>query len=181
MERRELFKILGLTAVAAELGLAQHVHEAAPAETYTAGVFHPEQLAMLNQLCEIILPSDEESPGAGQANVALYLDMFVYFRGRETKQLFEEGLALVDSRSRAQFQKPFQELSASEQDAIVAQLAASEQNRDDPGGRFFRLLKAQAVLGYHYSDIGQRQYMRYQGNTAIAEFPGCQHEGHHAT
>jgi len=136
---------------------------------------------MLNQLCEIILPSDEESPGAGKANVALYLDMFVYFHGREMKQLFEEGLALVDSRSRAPFQKPFQELSASEQDAIAAQLAASEQNRDDPGGRFFRLVKAQTVLGYHYSDIGQRQYMRYQGNTAIAEFPGCQHEGHHAT
>jgi len=136
---------------------------------------------MLNQLCEIILPSDEESPGAGQANVALYLDMFVYFRGAEAKQLFEEGLALVDSRSRAQFQKPFPELLASEQDAIVAQLAASEQNRDDPGGRFFRVLKAQMVLGYHYSDIGQRQYMHYKGNIAVAEFPGCQHEGHHAT
>jgi len=181
MERRELFKILGMTAVAAELGLAQHVHEEMRAETYTARAFHPEQLAVLNQLGEIILPSDDESPGAGKANVALYLDMFVYFHGREMKQLFEEGLALVDSRSRAQFQKPFQELSASEQDAIAAQLAASEQNRDDPGGRFFRLVKAQTVLGYHYSDIGQRQYMRYQGNTAIAEFPGCQHEGHHAT
>lgn len=181
MERRELFKILGATAIAAELGLAQHVHDETSAEAYTARAFQPEQLAMLNQLCEIILPSDEESPGAGQANVALYLDMFVYFRGRETKQLFEEGLALVDSRSRAQFQKPFRELSVREQDAIVAQLAASEQNRDDPGGRFFRLLKTQTVLGYHYSDIGQRQYMHYKGNIAITEFPGCQHEGHHAT
>src|SRR5690242_8350683 len=179
MERRELFKILGATAVAAELGLAQHVHEAMAAETYTARLFRPEQLIMLNQLCEIILPSDEESPGAGKANVALYLDMFVYFRGGETKQLFEQGLALVDARSRAQFQKPFPELSASEQDAIVAQLAASEQNRDDPGGRFFRVLKTQTVLGYHYFDIGQRQYMHYRGNTAVAEFSGCQHEGHH--
>ncbi|HEY3458856.1 MAG TPA: gluconate 2-dehydrogenase subunit 3 family protein [Bryobacteraceae bacterium] len=181
MERRELFKILGATAVAAELGLAQHLHETIPAETYTARAFRPEQLAMLNQLCEVILPSDEESPGAGRANVALYLDMFVSFRGREMKQLFEEGVALVDSRSRAQFQKPFPELAASEQDAIVAQLAASEQNRDDAGGRFFRVLKIQTVLGYHYSDIGQRQYMHYRGNTAVAEFPGCQHEGHHAS
>src|SRR5690349_15819651 len=121
MERRELFKILGATAVAAELGLAQHLHETMPAETYTARAFRPEQLAMLNQLCEIILPSDEESPGAGKANVALYLDMFVSFRGSGTKQLFEEGLALVDARSRAQFQK------------------------------------------------------------AVAEFAGCQHEGHHAS
>ena len=181
MERRELFKILSMTAVAAELGLTQHLHEETPAETYTARAFRPEQLAMLNQLCEIILPSDNESPGAGQANVALYLDMFVYFRGPEMKQLFEEGLALVDSRSQAQFQKPFRELSASDQDAIVARLAASEQSPDDSGARFFRLLKTQTVLGYHYSDIGQRQYMHYKGNIAIAEFPGCQHEGHHAT
>ena len=41
MERRELFKILGATAVAAELGLAQHLHETIPAETYTARAFRP--------------------------------------------------------------------------------------------------------------------------------------------
>lgn len=179
MERRELFKIIGATAVSAELGFGQHAHGAGSKLSYAPRYFTPEQLQMLNQLCEIIIPSDEESPGAGKANVAIYLDMFVNFRGKGTQQIFIDGLAAADSIARSKFSKPFSDLSPADQDAVVATLASNELDRNNASGRFFELLKTQTVLGYHYSELGSKQYMGYKGNTGVPEFPGCTHDGHH--
>src|SRR5262245_13839332 len=111
MERRELFKIIAAGAVAAEAADAQHQHATAvAAKPYTAKFFSSLQVRALDSLCDIILPSDSQSPGAHDANVWQYIDLITQYGTSQQKKELTRGLALVDRAARKQFQKPFVDL-----------------------------------------------------------------------
>ena len=44
--------------------------------------------------------------------------------------------------------------------------------------RFFAALKRMTIEGYYTSAVGIHQDLNYQGNTAMADFPGCSHSEH---
>jgi hypothetical protein len=44
--------------------------------------------------------------------------------------------------------------------------------------RFFVMLKPLAIEAYCLSEIGQQEFLRYQGDRAVHEFPGCTHPEH---
>jgi hypothetical protein len=179
MERRELFKIIAAGAVAAEAADAQHQHAAAvAAKPYTEKFFSSPQVRALDSLCDIIIPSDSLSPGAHEAGVWQYIDLITHYGTPQQKKELTRGLALVDRAARKRFQKSFAALDRPDQEAIVAAMAAKESDREDALGRFFIYLKRLTIEGYHYTEVGMKQFMRYRGNTAIPEFPGCTHPEH---
>jgi hypothetical protein len=178
MERRELFKIIAAGAVAAET-VAQHEHAAAAAaKPYLAKFFSPQQVRALDSLCDIIIPSDSLSPGAHEAKVWQYIDLIAHYGPPQQKKELTRGLSLVDRAARKQFQKPFADLDRPNQEETVAAMAAKEPDRADILGRFFIYLKRLTIEGYHYTEVGMKQFMSYRGNTAIPEFPGCTHPEH---
>jgi len=179
MERRELFKIIAAGAVAAEAADAQHQHAAAvAAKPYTARFFSSQQVRALDSLCDIIIPSDSQSPGAHEAKVWQYIDLLMHYGTPHQKKELTRGLVLVNRAARKQFQKPFADLDRPHQEEIVAAMAAKESDRDDYLGRFFIYLKRLTIEGYHYTEVGIKQFMGYRGNTAVSEFPGCTHPEH---
>jgi hypothetical protein len=179
MERRELFKIIAAGAVAAEAAGAQHQHAAAvAAKPYTEKFLSARQVRALDSLCDIIIPADSQSPGAHEAKVWQYIDLIAYYGPPMQKQELTRGLALVDRAARKQFKKPFAGLDRPDQEKIVAAMAAKESDPGDALGRFFIYLKRLTIEGYHYTEVGMKQFMGYRGNTAIPEFPGCTHPEH---
>src|SRR2546425_11758107 len=72
LSRRELIKLGAAATLAASCGIGESLAAQAPAST--SSFFTPEEFAMVDELSELIIPTDEHSPGARAAKVAAYID-----------------------------------------------------------------------------------------------------------
>jgi hypothetical protein len=104
VQRREVLRILGTAAAAAQFpGFSKwafacgHIGNAAlqikPAE-YRPQFFTAAEYAMVEQLADIIIPSDG-TPGAKEAGVAEFLD-FMVGSAREPEYAFRTGLTWLN-------------------------------------------------------------------------------------
>src|SRR5438093_1276026 len=127
MERRDLFRILAATAAASQAP-AQHQHTAPSPDlaSYKPRFFSAAEYETLDRLCEIIIPADEQSPGAHQAQARFYIDTALHFSDPQNQQRWRAGMKAVEDAARASYRKPFIECSARQQDAIVAKMAKNE-------------------------------------------------------
>jgi hypothetical protein len=181
MERRELFKVLGATLIAARLGTAEHEHPTqvkVDIESYLPRFFSEAQYRTVDRLTDIIVPSDAGSPGAHYAGVRYYIDTVLHYADAPTQQNWRAGLGAVDSFARSHFGKNFGECGAKEQEQIVEVMAQNEKNPSTELERFFGTLKTLTVEAYVLSEIGMTRYLGYKGNTATQEFVGCTHPQH---
>src|SRR5689334_23353886 len=111
--RRELIRFLSLAGLSAPLALA------AP-EPGAPLFFTKDEFAMLDALTELIIPSDDHSPGAHAAGVATFLDRSVAEAFLpEEKATWRKGLAAVDDLSQSLHGKPFLRASQSQQIAVL--------------------------------------------------------------
>ena len=139
---------------------------AAQAASVAPKFFTAPEFALLDQLSELIIPTDEHSPGARAAGVAAYID------GRLAESLepdwqasWRAGLAAVDGLSRERHRKPFLEATPDQQVALLTELAAQDG--------FFGELKSWTVRGYYTSKIGIHVDQEYKGNVyQRGEFAG---------
>ena len=74
----------------------------------------------------MIIPADDHSPGAGAARVSLFIDLMVFHGGRVVQRAWTDGLRAVENDANKRFHKPFLECGASQQDQIMAAMAANE-------------------------------------------------------
>ena len=134
---------------------------------YAAQFFTPDELALLDRTMEAILPADEHSPGAHEAQLPLFADLIVANSPDEVKQDWRSGLRLLAA-----------ELEASDLATWLASAAANERDPRTVLDNFFVKLKQMTVEGYYTSQIGIHQELNYQGNTYLKEFKGCTHAEH---
>ena len=102
----------------------------------------------------------------------------VFHSGRVVQRAWTDGLQAVENDANKRFHKPFLECSSSQQDQIMAAMAANEGRLITELELFFRRLKEMTIKGYYTSRIGIHQDLEYKGNTPQAEFIGCTHPDH---
>lgn len=162
MDRRELFPILA--AVAAFDAAAQHEHHK-PALVSTPGyrrqVFNDQQNQILDQLADIIIPTDAGSPGASQARVSQYFDL-VAAHEKPVRAAFEEGLQDFNTLALSIFEAPLANLGRTQLNSLLELASAHEGNPTNGAESFFELLKFHTVEGYRLSHIGQTQWLGYK-------------------
>jgi hypothetical protein len=135
--------------------------------------FTREEFAMVDELSELIIPSDEHSPGARAAKVADYIDQrLAEAREEEVKQEWREGLKLIDRIANEMSNRSFMQAPPEQRVAVLERIAQNEANPQKPEERFFALLKAQVAYGYYTSKIGIHDELEYKGNTYLREFAG---------
>jgi hypothetical protein len=162
MERRDLFKILAATSVSS--APAQHEHATrAKQAAYQPRFFNQAEYELLDQLCETILPADEESGGAREARVAAYIDTVVLYADDRTQSAWRSGLAAIDRSARPE--------------QVVSALLKNEESPANDAERFGVRLKAAVIEAWSSSEAGMK-YFRYKGNGASYSFPGCTHASH---
>ena len=71
LDRRDLIKLGAAATLAVSLGV-EPLSAQAPAAART--FFTPDELALVDELSELIIPTDDHSPGARAARVAAYID-----------------------------------------------------------------------------------------------------------
>ena len=123
-------------------------------------VLDAHQRALIDQISELIIPTTD-TPGARAAHVVDFVDVIVseYYHDDE-RVPFLRGLADVDSRAQADFQKPFLDLTEPQQTAIVMGLDAEARAMPSGTPHFFGRLKGLTVYGYYTSEVGYTQELR---------------------
>jgi glucoside 3-dehydrogenase (cytochrome c) hitch-hiker subunit len=171
--------VLRLAAAAAAAPLVPRMVAAEAARPLAAGrFFDAAEMALLDELTEMIIPEDEHSGGARAAGVPAYIDgrLGEYDTSisdlREEREKWKAGLALVDAAAREISGTSFLEASPEQRVAALTRLAAAEKDPQTDGERFFVELKHWTTFGYYTSRIGIHQEMEYKGNTLLAEFSG---------
>jgi hypothetical protein len=179
MERRELFKIIAAGTVATPALAQEHVHAAAAEVPAHKPVFTPAQTAVLDRLADIIIPSDEHSPGAHEAGVAAFLDLAASLNPQR-RQMWSRGVDAVEAAAHAQFSHSFMACALNQQEQIVEQMARNEGQPTNDLERFFTSLKPAVIDGYRFSEIGVKQFMRWEGNHYdVSAWKGaCTHPEH---
>ena len=103
LSRRELIKLGAAATVAASCGIGESLAAQSPASaTSTAGrtFFTPDELALVDELSELIIPTDDHSPGARAAKVAAYIDGQLAEAWEEKDRTeWREGLRVVERLS----------------------------------------------------------------------------------
>jgi len=143
-----------------------------------AKFFNAQQLALVGTISELIIPTDDHSPGAKAAEVPAFIDLMISESPEETKTLWRDGLAAVDKLSQGKYAKAFNNATADQQTALLTEISQNEREPKTLEERFFRAIKNLTIDGYYTSKIGIHQELQYKGNTYLKEFKGCTHPEH---
>ena len=177
LSRRDLIKLGAAATLAASLGVGEPVaaQSSAVATSRAAAqtFFTPEELALVDELSELIIPTDDHSPGARAARVAAYIDSRLAEAWEEQDRTdWREGLKRIDQLSQESSGKPFMQSSAEQRLRVLTRIAQNEKEPRQPEELFFAKLKARVVGAYYTSEIGIKQEMEYKGNSYLTEFVG---------
>jgi len=131
--------------------------------------FTDPEYRTLARLVSLIIPSDE-TPGAGEARVEDWIDFIVSESDEARQRLYRDGLLRLARSCRERHGRDFTILPEA-----VQEEALQETSRVDSA--FFRALKDDTVFGFYTSEIGLRE-LRWGGQSAHSECPGCDHPEH---
>jgi len=164
LSRREMLEVTAaaLAAPLVKLGPAA----APPALQAVSKFFTAPELALLDELAELIIPADAHSPGARAAGVAAYLDFRLSDSAEPEQQTkWRSGLAAVEALSKELNNgQAFLQASADQRVAVLTRMAAGEHDPKTPAEHFFQDLKGWTVRAYYTSKVGIHADQEYKGN-----------------
>lgn len=175
LTRREILKRGAGAAVGAPL-LATEVQTRRPAVSRASKspkFFTEAEFALVDELSEMIIPTDDHSPGARAAKVAEYIDgrLAESFENGPREQ-WRAGLQLVDRLALETSGRIFMLAAVAERHAVLGRMSQNETNPQRDEEKFFRELKSRVADAYYSSKIGIHDEMEYKGNTFLREFAG---------
>ena len=172
LSRREIIKLGAGAAIAASLGLGEKA-VAQAAQSKAPLFFTKEEFALVDDLTELIIPTDEHSPGARAAQVATYIDFRLSESfEEEPKTVWRQGLKLIEQVSQEMHGKAFLESTQEQRIALLTRISQNEEKPAKPEEQFFKELKSSTADAYYSSKIGIHKEMEYKGNTYLKEFVG---------
>ena len=144
----------------------------------SARFFNPQEMDTVAAISDLIIPTDEHSPGAKAAGVSDFIDLMVNESSNETKALWRDGLAAVDMVSEQKFSAAFNQAGQEHQISLLNAISRNERRPRTIEERFFVAIKGLTVDGYYTSAIGIHQDLQYKGNAYLKDFVGCTHPEH---
>lgn len=170
VSRREMIKLSATAAIA--IG-AVGWDLSTIAQNNAPLFFTKEEFALVDELTDLIIPTDDHSPGAKAALVASYIDFRLSESFEEQpKTLWREGLKRIEQLSSEMHGKSFLESSAEQRITLLTRISANEVHPSAPEELFFKELKSRTARAYYTSKIGIHAEMEYKGNVSLKEFVG---------
>ncbi len=164
--RREA--LVQITAGAGAAAALASLSPTAWAQTaYQPKALSESQFKLLSTLVDMIIPSTD-TPGAAAVGVDRMIDEDL--AGEIKAKLKEELLGGL----RRLEESGFEDLAEADRVTLLQQYSEASGEKAD----FFQALKGLTVDHYYSTKVGLIDELGYQGNTYLAEFPGCTHEEH---
>ena len=155
ISRREMIQATA-TATAAALALPLAGCESR-VPTPSPRFFTPEEFALVDELTDMIIPTDAQSGGARAAGVAAYIDsrMAEAFEPDQGVR-WRAGLKAVEALSQELHGTTFLASTPEQRLAVLTRMAAGES--------FFKEIKGATIGAYYTSKVGIQDDQRYKGN-----------------
>ena len=160
ISRRELLKRAGLAGAAAAVVRADAL---VPAEVSGAAAIQAPAAAaaraplehlsateadVLDAIVARLIPADGNGPGALEAGATRYIDRALGGALASSREAYRMGLAALDQYARTSRGKPFRELAAAEQDAVLVDVEDGRATGfPDGAAPFFTLVRAHTIQG----------------------------------
>jgi len=142
------------------LTAVEHAHARVTASRKPIGTFTAQDVAMLDEVAETILP-ETKTPGAKAAHTGAFMALMVTDTYDDKQQaVFRDGMKKLNDAS-FMTATPAQRLAQLEQ-LDKEQKAYMDTRPNGAPPHFFRLMKELALFGYFTSEIGCTQAMRYR-------------------
>ncbi|MGI9078447.1 MAG: gluconate 2-dehydrogenase subunit 3 family protein [Gemmatimonadaceae bacterium] len=163
VSRREMIEVTAAALVTPLL--ATRPRPDLPDDGLPARFLTRAEYALLDELTEMIIPSDNHSPGARAARVAGHIDgRLAESLDARWQALWRSGLQGVDGLSRELNGKIFLQAAPAERVSVLIRMAAGELDPKTPMEVYFVELKRATVRGYYTSRIGIHADQEYKGN-----------------
>jgi gluconate 2-dehydrogenase gamma chain len=168
LTRREMIQATAAAAAASALPVVP-----APAAQTTPRFFTAAEFAVVDEMSDMIIPTDAQSGGARAAGVAAYIDArLAESFEKEPPARWRAGLQAVEALSREMSGKTFMASSPEQRLAVLTRMAAEAEPKT-PAQRFFGEIKGFTVRAYYTSKIGIHDDQQYKGNVyQTGEFAG---------
>ena len=136
--------------------------------------FTAPEFALVDELSDMIIPTDQQSGGARAAGVAAYIDARLAESFEpEPPARWRAGLKAVEDLSHELNGKTFMESTGEQRLAVLTRMAAAESDPKTPAEQFFREIKGSTIRAYYTSKIGIHDDQQYKGNVyQTGEFAG---------
>jgi Gluconate 2-dehydrogenase subunit 3 len=193
LNRREAIRrasaFLGGATLVGHSGLLAAVERASSASLGTTGAFSAEDVALLDEIAETILPATK-TPGAKAANTGVFMALMVTDCYSPAEQrAFHDGLRKLDEVTKKANGISFIEATPAQRLGVLKELdqeqkrvmdareaedrrrkglaqlpgapaATAEADIDGPA-HYFRMMKELALLGFFTSEVGCTKALRY--------------------
>ena len=155
-------KMIQQTAAAAA---ALPIVKALPALPQKPKFFTPAEFALVDEMSDMIIPTDAQSGGARAAGVATFIDAQLAEAFEKDKpQRFRGGIKAVEALSQQVHGKTFLASSPEQRLALLTRIAAAESDPKTDAEKFFKQIKRSTIEAYYTSKIGIHDDQRYKGN-----------------
>jgi len=161
ISRRKMIQATAATAAAVSLPALAKAPSPSPKPLF----FTPAEFALVDEMSDMIIPTDQQSGGARAAGVAIYIDarMAEAFE-KDQPQRWRTGIAAVEALSREMHGKTFMASTPEQRLALLTRIAAAESDPKSDAEKFFREIKSGTIRAYYTSKIGIHDDQQYKGN-----------------
>jgi Gluconate 2-dehydrogenase subunit 3 len=171
--RRQALAVTAGAAAAAMAPEAAQAQAPKPAALAAGKFLSARELAILDEVAELIIPADAQSGGARAAKCAEYIDA----RLAESinplwRQSWKDDLAETDEVSIAMFGRPLLDALPAERQRLMERISRNEKSPKENVDHSFVTIKWWVAEAYYTSKIGIHDELKYQGNVYIDEFIG---------
>jgi Gluconate 2-dehydrogenase subunit 3 len=171
--RRQALAVTAGAAAAAMAPEAAQAQAPKPAALAAGKFLSARELAILDEVAELIIPADAQSGGARAAKCAEYIDA----RLAESinplwRQSWKDDLAEIDEVSIAMFGRPLLDALPAERQRLMERISRNEKSPKENVDHSFVTIKWWVAEAYYTSKIGIHDELKYQGNVYIDEFIG---------
>jgi Gluconate 2-dehydrogenase subunit 3 len=165
ISRREMLQRTAAAAAAAALPLA-NVVQSPESRAPSPKFFTAAEFALVDEMSDMIIPTDAQSAGARAAGCAAFIDArLAEAFEQDEPQHWRTGIAAVEALSREMHGgKTFMQASAEQRLALLTRIAAAESDPKSDAEKFFKQIKGATINAYYTSKIGIHDDQRYKGN-----------------
>ena len=150
-------------------------------KTHKAGALWPLTMTAAQRrtaaaLCNVIIPADEQSSGAAELGVHVFIDEWIsapYPSHAQDRALVVRGLTWIDAESRRRFGQAFAEAGEAQQRAVCDDICFVPKAAPQfaQAAAFCARYRDLTAGGFYTSPQGAKD-LRYVGNVASATFDG---------
>lgn len=138
-------------------------------------LFSDDEFQLIRRLAETIIP-ETDTPGAIEAGVPAFIEEMVATVYKEAdREMFLQGLAAFDERTRSEYGASFAALSEEEQHEMAVrenrQAIEGEADGEADGPPFFLVMKELVLTGFFTSEVGATQVLQHE--SVPGSYDGC--------